>query len=874
MNSMVRNLLLLSTFFVLPVFSFAQLSDNFSDEDFTNNPIWTGNTSDFIITNDSLHSNGPQASSTIYLSTANTLMDSAEWNFLLRLNFNPSSTNRVRVFLASDQQDLSGNLNGYYVQFGEAGTAPDSLDIFRQNGITVTKIFTGATGIMANTINAVRIRIIRHTGGTWDVFADKTGGTNLSAEGSFTDNSITSTSYFGVVCNYSTVSRYNLYYFDDFSISNIVTDTTKPTVQSVNVLSTTAIDVKFSEPVEINSAQLFSNYSVNNSIGNPASATRDASDLSLVHLTYSTAFTNATNYVITVSGVTDAANNAMNVYTFPFSFYAAGFNDILINELMPDPDPAVGLPPVEFVELYNKTSFPISLNGWKFSDASTTAIIPNVTIQPDSFLILCSSAVVDSFSAFSSVAGLISFPSLNNTGDSLSLMDNFNNVIHFVAYSSAWYQDNNKADGGWTLEMIDPLSPCGGSSNWHASLNTSGGTPGKRNSVYGSNPDTILPQLLRATLEDSNTVILYFSEPMDYSTLLLATNYVVNNSVGSPVTASAVSAGNVSVRLDFAQNFSPETVYVITASDINDCSGNLIGISNTAQFALPDSIQPNDIIINEILFNPRTGGYDFLELYNRSNHIVDLSQLNILEIDASDPQSILEQTAITSQHYLLFPQQFVVISENIQNIQQNYLVENPAALLQVSSLPNFPDDDGICVLQTSNSIMIDSLSFSNKWHFALLDIEDGVSLERIDYNKPTQDKSNWHSAASSVGFATPTYQNSQFSETGITDDEIKINPEVFTPDNDGEKDFTYVSYKFSESGYMMNAKVYDAKGREFRTLVKSELLSSEGKFMWDGIDDDNQKARVGIYIIYLEIFNLQGKVKKFKKQVVLGAKLN
>jgi hypothetical protein len=79
---------------------------------------------------------------------------------------------------------------------------------------------------------------------------------------------------------------------------------------------------------------------------------------------------------------------------------------------------------------------------------------------------------------------------------------------------------------------------------------------------------------------------------------------------------------------------------------------------------------------------------------------------------------------------------------------------------------------------------------------------------------------------------------------------------------------------FSEPGYMMNAQIYDAKGREVRQLLKSEFLSSEGRIQWDGLDDDNQKARVGIYLIYLEVFNLQGKVKKFKKQVVLGAKLN
>jgi hypothetical protein len=251
-----------------------------------------------------------------------------------------------------------------------------------------------------------------------------------------------------------------------------------------------------------------------------------------------------------------------------------------------------------------------------------------------------------------------------------------------------------------------------------------------------------------------------------------------------------------------------------------------------------------------------------------------LKEFDIQERDILHPETILEQASITSGSFLLFPNEFVVLSENLESIRQNYFVANPAALLEVPSLPNFPDDRGICVLATHDSIAIDSLSYSSEWHFALLNVEDGVSLERIDYNRETQDKNNWHSAASTVGFATPTYKNSQFSETGIAEDEIKIDPEVFTPDNDGEKDFTNINYSFAEPGYVMNARVYDVRGREIRDLVRSELLGSEGKFQWDGLDDDNQKARIGIYILYIEIFNLQGKVKKFKRQIVLGAKLN
>src|ERR1041385_799684 len=197
----VRNLIFLSC----PLLSFSQLTDNFSDGDFNANPTWIGNTADFDISANMLHSNGPQASSVIYLSTASTLIDSTEWNFLVRLAFNPRSTNQVRIFFVSDQSDLSGSLNGYFVQFGETGTAPDSLDIFKQVGTTITKVFTGSSGIMTGTTtNSVRVRVLRHTGGSWDVFADKTGGANLTAEGSFSDNSVTVTNYFGVACDYST----------------------------------------------------------------------------------------------------------------------------------------------------------------------------------------------------------------------------------------------------------------------------------------------------------------------------------------------------------------------------------------------------------------------------------------------------------------------------------------------------------------------------------------------------------------------------------------------------------------------------------------------------------------------------------------------
>src|SRR6185503_13450410 len=97
-------------FFLLlfPLSSSAQLQDDFSDGDFTNNPAWNGDASQFLVnTSGQLQLNGP-ASGTSSLSTPLNLssLDSVEWTFFIRLSFSPSSNNYARVYLTSDQQSL------------------------------------------------------------------------------------------------------------------------------------------------------------------------------------------------------------------------------------------------------------------------------------------------------------------------------------------------------------------------------------------------------------------------------------------------------------------------------------------------------------------------------------------------------------------------------------------------------------------------------------------------------------------------------------------------------------------------------------------------------------------------------------------------
>jgi hypothetical protein len=59
------------------------------------------------------------------------------------------------------------------------------------------------------------------------------------------------------------------------------------------------------------------------------------------------------------------------------------------------------------------------------------------------------------------------------------LKTNTGQLVDSVNYNTDWYRDDDKLEGGWTLEMIDPNNICGEENNWSSSENPAGGTPVK-----------------------------------------------------------------------------------------------------------------------------------------------------------------------------------------------------------------------------------------------------------------------------------------------------------------------------------------------------------------------------------------------------------
>ena len=147
---------------------------------------------------------------------------------------------------------------------------------------------------------------------------------------------------------------------------------------------------------------------------------------------------------------------------------------------------------------------------------------------------------------------------------------------------------------------------------------------------------------------------------------------------------------------------------------------------------------------------------------------------------------------------------------------------------------------------------------------------EGVALERIDYNSPTQSQDNWHSAATSAGYGTPTYKNSQYRLNDGVQGEIKLSPEIVSPDNDGQDDFATLEYNFPEPGYVANITIFNASGRPVRYLQRNALCGTKGSFRWDGLGEKSQQLATGVYIAFTEVFNLKGNRKQFKNAIVLA----
>jgi Lamin Tail Domain len=545
--------------------------------------------------------------------------------------------------------------------------------------------------------------------------------------------------------------------------------------------------------------------------------------------------------------------------------------DIVITECLPDPLPTLGLPGSEFVELKNCSTRDYNLHNWKIANGNSSATIKaNYILKADSFLIICPAASSDEYGQFGATIGVSSFPSFNNDEDDIVLSTDLGLVIHAIHYDKSWYENELKAKGGWSLEMIDISRPCSGKENWTSSISISGGTPGHKNSVDAKNPDDQSPSLIQAIAKDSQNLILLFDEPVDSSSGAFLSNYTISDNINSPDTAIGLSPFFNQVAIHLKTPLVPGKIYTVSTQNILDCSGNEIGLDNTCKTGIAERAKIGDIIFNEILFNPPPYGYDYLELFNRSSRITRCSELFLS--GKNNDGSLKDPLPIAKDERVFFPGEYLLLTENPEWVLQNYPMAVKSQMLTFTNMPSLPDDQGKVVLLNSSGESLDELDYDHHWHSALLTDETGVSLERIRQDQPTNIASNWTSAAATAGYGTPGYKNSESYSDSNDNYQISVEPKIFSPDLDGYQDFCFIHYHLPATGYMGSIWIFDVSGRKICTLANNVLWSVSGTFRWDGLDDQQNLLPTGHYIIYVELFLPDGTVRNQKLVCVLARK--
>jgi hypothetical protein len=850
---------------LLPFSLFAQVTDDFSDGDFTQNPTWAGTTEQYTVNSSKQLQLNAEGEGAAYLSLPITEYESMEWQFWIREAFAPSGNNYSDVWLSADNADLSQVDQGYFLRFGEGGSN-DAITLFRKDANGQQQILRGTEGAIAASFT-VSIKVTCDREGNWmlQTCYDNSGIYFIEAQG--TDDTYGRGGSFGFWSKF-TSSNSKKFYFDNVYIGPRIADHEPPELLTCEVLDLTHLQLAFNEALDEATALNPENYSIDNGLGHPASVSF-GNNPAIVVLELEREIGNGINYTLTVSGIKDLWNNAMEPMSMAFSIYEASEYDIVINEIMADPNPVVGLPEWEYVELYNTTEFGIDLKDWQIQIGSNDNTFSNYVLAPHGYVILCHNDAVAELRQYGDCIGFSSF-SVGNTSSAMFLYNKAGVLISRVNFSNTWYHDPDKDNGGWSVEQIDPLNPCAGASNWTASLDASGGTPGRINSVNGEN--NVLPQVERISMFGNQIVQLWFDQQMNPVELLEPQHFLVEETGEHPQQTVINPIDGTYVELHFAHGFSEGIVYTLVINDLTNCVGTGIENDTRVQFGIPNEIAEGEILINEILFDPIAPGVDYVELYNNTDKTFDLSTLMLGVIKDSFPNpadTTLKE--IMSDSRLFLPHTYVLLSTNSEIVGQQYDCPTDN-FVQMASFPSYANAGGTAILMGKDGVMIDAMYYSEKMHYPLLKVTKGVALERVSFDQSSMNANNWHSAAERVHFGTPGQPNSMMQSTEPSNEVISINPDIFSPDGDGFDDACFINYHFDEAGYTMNIYIFNVAGQLISHLAKGELVGQEGSVLWNGLDNNGIKVPVGVYVVVTEVFNFEGKVKQFKNAVVVGTR--
>lgn len=839
--------------FLMSYVAIAQIDEDFSDGNFTANPQWNGQTGSFIVNSLNQLQLNESTTGSAYLSTTCHITAEATWQFDIRMNFNPSSRNLSHVYLISDLMDLSAELNGYYLKIGGS---QDEVALYRQDLSKHIRL-AGTEGIVDSPQVNLLVKVTRDLLGEWTLYAG-TSPDDQEQVGNIVDNSHQRANYFGIFCQYTT-TRSKSFYFDNIKVQGLLfQDSDPPTIQSFKVLDNRQIELVFDEPIQ---TPLLTQFIIQ---GHGSPVRLNGSGHSW-RIEFPFEFEDNVSYLLEINEIKDLYNNTGS-YSQPFQFWEAGTattHDVIISEIMADPSPPLQLPETEYLEVYNRGEKAINLLNWTLSDGSSSVLLPAYILTPGSYLTL-HPASESRFPESSNHLELTSWPALNNSGDIVSIADSLGNIIHAVNYQSSWYKNNLKQHGGWSIEMIDVRYPCTGFSNWTASTSVLGGTPGEPNSVATDNPDLSAPEIINSFAPHPLQLTLYFDQELSTS-YSSQKQIIIEPTIRIDTFNFAADKAEVIIKLK--DSLLEGLIYQVTALGFADCNQNVnLDDGAGSLVGLPQTADSGDLVINEILFNPRPLGERFVELFNRSDKAINLKDWRFARWQSN---SLVDFTPLASDNRMIYPGQYLVLTTDPFKIKSQYPQSAQLFFLEVDELPSLPDQEGSLALVAPGGTIIDGFIYHRNMHHTLLIDHNGISLERADPDGASNDANNWFSGSESVGYATPGYQNSQFFAAS-PQVKFAVEPRIISSASPTIPSYTRIIYSLDHPGNSGSMFIFNKQGYLVKTLVNNSILPVSGSYKWDGTNEQARPVPMGYYIIFFQVTGKSEGTRNWQATVVVA----
>ena len=592
--------------------------------------------------------------------------------------------------------------------------------------------------------------------------------------------------------------------------------------------------------------------------------------------------------------------------------------DVLINEVMADPHGLTKLPATEYVELHNTTDHEINLEDWAFVYDKTSIPLPDTELSAGGYAVLYKAGREISVADGAAEVAVKRFPAnMINAGKPLALKDPSGTVIHSYTYPKAKAGRSIERGEGdkWHLSS-DPRGGTPGEENSEGAPDK----PDEPEKEKSSPGDVLINEVMadsRGLTKLPATEYVELHNMTDHEIDLEGWAFVYDKT-SIPLPDAELSAGGYAVlykagrEISVADGAAEVAVKRFPANMINagkplalkDPSGTVIHsytypkakagrsiergegdkwhLSSDPRGGTPgeensegapdkpdepnkpnepdatEQVEPREIILNEILFDPQPRGSEYIELYNRSDRTLSTHGLAIA-LRKSDGH-LGTRHSLTSLATTLAPGDYLVLTSDPNGVTS--LIRTPALdAIRRFKLPALNNQGAtIVLLRTADSTVVDEVTYSAKWHSSAVKIRRGVALERISPDGSSQEAANWTSASSETGYGTPGYKNSQ-SGTSL---QIAESATISEPEYNASTRDYLIRYRMDKPDYRCQMAVYSGNGQKVAVIANNQLLTPEGEIRWDGAG-----LTPGVYVFYVELYHPDGSSQHIRKPLLV-----